>query len=527
MDGRFVLEGLPPGRADLEISAHGFANAVLPIILPVVLAVDQPVEGLEVELRSPASAEGRVLSAHGLSVQGVKVRAGDFEEAESDTDGWWRIDGLTPGTATLVFAPPEGLPLRREIQIRQALNRLDVTLPEGREISGRVRAAAGGAAVAGVQVTIALGGSFPRFEAVSGEDGTFRVTVDANGIYDLVARKEGWADTKMPGLRVEGDPLKGLDVRMGPGATLAGRLIDIGVHADVHGARTVRDVRDVRDIAEVEITAFPADRLQIAGRVDAQERYEISDLSPGEWTVEARLRGELWSEARITIRPEDVGGAPVLLDLRHNARPDQDEPNKPLAAPPKPPPPPKKAPPKKEEPEPRPRELRLEPVLSSGQRPLSVTAVLSERGSSRILLLTKAVGADGFARFPEVNNGEWSLLVSAPGGALTALRSVTAGYPWTPVHVELPVAGRLIIRLPREDSAAATLVLTGPGGHPHSWLGPTGGLQNVFPAVNGVAIAEGVPAGEWEVTVTTSDGRSLLHARLHTDGTDKTLVFAR
>jgi hypothetical protein len=521
-DGRFVLEGLAPGRADLEISAHGLANAVLPIILPAALAVDQPVEGLEAELRSPASAEGRVLSARGLPVQGIKVRAGDFEEAESDADGWWRIDGLTPGTATLVFAPPEGLPLRREVQIvSPGASRLDVTLPEGREVSGRVRAAAGGAAVAGVQVTVALKGSFPRFEAVSGEDGTFRLTVDANGIYDLVARKEGWADTRMPGLRVEGEPLKGLDVRMGPGATLAGRLIDVGVRADVHGARTVRDVRD---IAEVEITAFPADRLQIAGRVDAQERYEVSDLSPGTWTVEARLRGEIWSEARVTIRPEDAGGAPVLLDLRPNARLDQGEPS---SSPPKPPQvpksAPKKAPKKDQEPERKARPLILEPVLTSGQRPLYVTVVLAEQGSDRTFLLSREVGADGLARFPEVTHGQWSLLVSAMGGALTAVRYVTAGGPWAPVHVELPVAGRLIVRMPRDDSASATLVLTGPGGHPHSYLGPAGGLQNVFPVVDGVAVAEGVPAGEWEVTVTASDGRTLLHTRLHTDGTDLVL----
>jgi len=519
MDGRFVLEGLAPGRVDLEISAPGFAMRTLPI----TLAVSPPIDGLEVELRSPASAEGRVLSARGLPLQGIKVRAGDFDEIESDADGWWRIDGLTPGQATLTFAPPEGLPLRRELPVvTDKTGRLDVTLPEGRDISGRVRSP-GNAAVAGALVTVALRGGFPRFEALSGEDGTFRITVDANGLYDLVARKEGWADTRMPSLRVEEAPVKGLDVLMGPGATLTGRLIDIGVRADIHGAR---NVRDVRDIAEVEITAFSADRLQIAGRVDARERYEVSDLSPGEWTVEARLRGELWSEARVTIRPEDAGGAPVVLDLRPNARLDRDEPGKPSPVPPKPQIAPKKAP-KKEEPEPRAHGLVLEPVLSSGQRPLSVTAVLSERGTDRTLLLTKAVAADGLVRISEVTHGEWSLLVSAPGGALTAVRSVSAGRSDRPVHVELPVAGRLILRLPPEDTGPATLVLTGPGGHPHSHLGPSGGLQNVFPFVNGVAVAEGVPAGIWEVTVTTSDGRTLLKTRLHTTGTDKTLLLER
>lgn len=502
-DGRFVLAGLAPGRAELNVSADGFAAVSLPV------DAAHSIEDLEVVLRCPASAEGRVRDARGEPVAGITVRAGDFAHSESDADGWWRIDGLTPGKAMLTFAPPEALPLRRELQVRPGLNRLDVALPKRREVSGKVRGAGG--AVSGALVTLVLGGSFPRFATVSGEDGSFRVTVDSNGSYDLLAQKEGWADTRMPSLRVEGAPLQGLDVRMGPGALLAGRLTGL----------------NREDLAEVEITAFPADRLQVPGRVDAQARYEVADLEPGDWTVEARLRGELWSEGRVTIRPEDTGGAPVVLDLLPNAPGGADEKSAGAVQGPPKPPNPSKPPKKIEPPEPRAYGLVLEPVLSSGRRPPSVTALLYERGSDRTLLLTKAVGTDGLARFAEVPRGEWTLLVSAPGGALTAVRSATAGGEGPPVRVVLPAAGRLLLSLPPFDGSEATLTLTGPGGHPHSWLGPSGGLQNVFPVKDGVGIVEGVPAGEWMVRVTGSDGRTLLQFRIVTNGADKTLALGR
>jgi len=139
---------------------------------------------------------------------------------------------------------------------------------------------------------------------MTGEDGTFRVLVGSKGTYNLLAQKEGWADTRMPGLHIKGAPLKGLNIKMGPGALLTGFLAGL----------------DLDDLAEIEIAAYPKDRLQIAGRVDAHGRYEIADLAPGTWTVEARLRGQPWSTVRITIRPEDAGGEPVVLDLRPSAR---------------------------------------------------------------------------------------------------------------------------------------------------------------------------------------------------------------
>jgi protocatechuate 3,4-dioxygenase beta subunit len=502
-DGRFLLDGLQPGHASLEIGAAGFAV----VTLPVDLAVEHPIEEMTVVLRNPAFAEGQVLGKGGTPVRDIRVNAGGFDGTVSDADGFWRLDGLAPGRATLSFAKLEGLPLRREIQAKPGLNHLDVTLPDGREVSGTVRDAAG-QAVPGALVTLFTGGSYPTFEGLSGEDGTFRITVETDASYDLLTQKEGWADTRRSGLAVEGMPLKGLDVRMGPGAALAGRLLGLA---------------DTRDLAEVEIVAYPKERNPIAGRVDAHGRYEVADLAPGEWTVEVRVRGERWGEKTVTIRPADVGTV-VLVDLLPSVLSETkaDTGGDRARSREKPKPPQRQA-----EPEPREQGLILEPVLSSGKRPASITAVLSERGSDRTLLLTKAVAADGLARFSEVTHGEWSLLVSAPGGALTAVRSVTVGRSSLPVHVELPVAGRLIVRMPRGRSESATLTLTGPGGHAHSWLGPVNGLQNVFPVIDGTAVAEGVPAGEWEVAVTASDGRILLKTHLKTTGSDEALVLSR
>ena len=159
--------------------------------------------------------------------------------------------------------------------------------------------------------------------------------------------------------------------------------------------------------------------------------------------------------------------------------------------------------------------LDLQVRTVSGRVPPQVDLVLLGPNGQAVLRESRAVDGSGLARFPTVQAGEWTAVVSAPGAAARRLQ-VRAGGDGSdgevgPIQVLLDDAGRLKVRVaeltrPHEVAEAR---LVGADGTVLEGIDPhTNDLTSTWRLVAGRGLIDGVPAGPWTVQVTTVDGRA-------------------
>lgn len=292
-DGRFAFDGMTAGAAELEATAAGFQ----PLKLADLAIPEKGLENLEVVLERGAVVEGRVLTTGGDPVEDARVVCGDAASI-SDADGAYRLDGVPSGAQRVRLLHRDYPPFDRTVDVQPGVNPLDLVLPEGREVEGRVLDRAG-KPVAGADLALFLAGSPREQGAVSGADGAFRFPRVADGTYTLRAEKEGYATVETAkAVTVAGAPVRDVEIRLDRGTRIAGRVLGL----------------DLYDLAEVEVRARRDDgRGERPGRVDFQGSYEIPDLDPGDWVVTAELRGGV-REARARALIE-AGVEEVRLDL--------------------------------------------------------------------------------------------------------------------------------------------------------------------------------------------------------------------
>lgn len=307
-DGQFVLNRLPPQTIKIEVRAAGFRHRSL-------AGIQIPEEGeatpVEIRLEPGPYLEGRVLDGQGRPVPRAMIRAegqipdaGRFSYggARSDDEGRYQISGLEPGPHTVTAESQEGGPsARASVEIRDGRNRIDLSLPNGIEVSGRV-VDARGLPLAGASVSL-LGlpptSTAWGLQADSSADGSFLIRDVPEGTYRLIGQRRGFARAEAPEtVQVGGDPVLGLELRLSPGAVLRGKLLGLSP-AD-------RDRIEVHVSGETSISLSPA-------QVDADGSYRIPDLAPGRWTVLVLLlpRGIVAQE---TVEIGE-GEAEVVLDV--------------------------------------------------------------------------------------------------------------------------------------------------------------------------------------------------------------------
>lgn len=152
--------------------------------------------------------------------------------------------------------------------------------------------------------------------------------------------------------------------------------------------------------------------------------------------------------------------------------------------------------------------LELVVRLASGQTPPAATVSVVDPSGRAFLVERRAVGEGGRVSLPTVPPGDWTLLVSAPGGAVTP---GTARVPGEPVALVLPDAAPLRVRVPAllESGLAGSLTLLGSDGNPFQGVDPQTGMPvREWRIAGGTAVAEGVPAGAWTVRVVAPDGQT-------------------
>ena len=296
VDGRFRLEQVPSGPAQVAVHADGYAPARLP-------ALEVPeggeVDDLEVVLRPAVVLAGKVTLPDGRPADGALVEVSSQSPEDptagvgvTDHDGRYRLAGLAPGLL-IVTASLHGLQRSppKAIDVEVGTYALDLELAPGFEVAGHVSDAAG-LPVAGVSLTLHegdvnthAGGATVR----SAGDGTFAFAGVTSGLYAIEAAKEGYATARTTeAVAVDGD-VYGVAIEMERGATLRGRVLGL----------------ELDELAEVSLMVFSEVGGSRRARVDFEGAYELANLARGRWKLLAAAGGRRL-EADVEIAPGDL-----------------------------------------------------------------------------------------------------------------------------------------------------------------------------------------------------------------------------
>lgn len=457
-DGSFTVPHLLDGEYSLRAEREGYAPTEIP---DAVTVAGSSVRDVEVRLTRGGKIAGRLLGLDLYDLAEVTVRArredGFEKPGRVDYAGQYSVEELPAGDWLVLGSLRDG---SREAQARTALEPgggdSDVDLEFGGNLTLSGRVLLGGEPLKGARVSLAGQDVAVQRMVESDWDGLFRVEDVKPGRYRLqvTARREMASHSE--DLALDSDREVVIDL----GSTrFSGTVVDESTSEGLPGA-----VVALRRL-EGEEAVF----LVTMG-TDAEGYFVLPNVTEGRYRVTVTKDGYSPWEQVMQIQ----AGAP-LQDQRIPLSPT--------------------------------RGLELAPSLASGRKPPHVSAALLD-GAGRILLFeARAVDASGVASFPTAPAGEWDLLVSAPGGALTEIR---VKVPGEPVPVVLADGGRLTVRVPQlaSSDAVALLTLADAQGRPFRNLSPYGTVQSQWQVVGGKAVVEGMPAGAWTLQAMAPDGRT-------------------
>lgn len=310
-DGSFELERIATGY--VEISARSEDGWIAREPLALDLSAGEERLGVLVRVSAGATLTGTVTDADGSPVKGAQVNVNSrssesFPRARrgfsnsavggrTDSDGFYVVKGLDSkaSQAVIYVYHSEYAKLESYLEIRPGSNYLDLVLEEGASISGVVLTEAG-EPVESAQIELQEGGnSWTRF---SDTDGLFKITGLAFGVYEVVARKPGFAEGTPVKVEASRDVGASVTLRLRRGGTIRGRILGLEPH----------------ELAEVELHAMGGPEGGFAtGLVGDDAEYRILNIgfSEGQVTASSRSRGQVVSE-EFTL---DVDGGETWLDL--------------------------------------------------------------------------------------------------------------------------------------------------------------------------------------------------------------------
>ena len=317
-DGRFRFEALGAGPWTVDIAGGQLAEDIDSIRL-------RPGEEREIELRLRARARlaGVVTDPYGEPVAGAEILVQPIDlasqvtathhSARTDAGGAYEAYRVPSGRARIVARHPDYQDGVTEVVIERGTNEVDLKLQPGWEISGTVSTAAGSPVPLArveahpVEPTLSLDELadaqrqvLPRLplEAITDQDGSYRIGGLGDGRYELRAHADGYARAasgRFP-VRVEGQSVTGVDFVLHRGITLSG--VVTGRPPDALAGISVRAVQE---------------RL-LGGMTtpDLEGRFQLGELGPGEWTVTAEERDGRTVERSVTL---DTGPGEAFIEL--------------------------------------------------------------------------------------------------------------------------------------------------------------------------------------------------------------------
>ena len=316
-DGRFRFAGLPPGATiSLLARAPGLRGT---------LTADAGPGPVEIRLAAAATLEGRVTDAGGHPASGVPVLLGprqsdpgeestaaDLVAAGSartftDDDGRYRLDSLEPVRSLAAALRPGGRRLAGAVvDLHAGENRLDLIQPPEIAVTGRVLDEKS-APVAAARVFLEGAEPGDRWLVIAAADGAFRLAGIPDGDYRLSVFAKGFAQPEPQDVRVAGSPVQGIELRLGRGVTITGKLTGIEP-AELNGLVILAEEAE-RPGLRKDVRRPRSRRLGLAA---PDGRYRIPDLPPGHWKITGRTAAGRQALASVDIAP---GSGETALDL--------------------------------------------------------------------------------------------------------------------------------------------------------------------------------------------------------------------
>jgi hypothetical protein len=275
-DGRYALDNVPPGTAQLMVRATGYVTATRG---DITVEDGKTVSGIDIQLDRGAAVSGRVTSAS-APVAGAQVRIAQQRtlgplNTTTDGDGLYTLDGLAEGDHTLEFQKTGFVVLHKPVTITAGKNlHLDAELDPGRELRGRV-VDHSGQGIGSVNVSTSGGDGRPMASVTSDGDGTFVMQGLADGRYKLVARKEGFVSGEASDVAL---PQTGpVTLTMETGATINGRIT--GIPAELFtqvivsaAGNTTRNQTYVDSTGNFALAGMPDGRVRVDAFLTSTDR---------------------------------------------------------------------------------------------------------------------------------------------------------------------------------------------------------------------------------------------------------------
>ena len=273
-DGSYLLGAFPPGtfyvRADPEplsfyVLRYFDDKVSLETADPIVIAGEETVSGIDLRLPGGGVIGGTIRDMAGIPLAGIDIDIFDssgmqITDLDDDTDaaGHYEIGAMEPGLYYVLADPDPALGyidtfFGGSFQIETATpvgvsagvyaSGIDIYLPTGGTISGRVTSVVGGSPVDGTRIHAfdSSGHSLSGQSVSTAADGTYRIGAFPPGVYFL---------------RCDGDEVTALAFEFYPGVTFLSEAGPITAYAGV-------------DVPNIDFTLDPAG--WISGRVLADD----------------------------------------------------------------------------------------------------------------------------------------------------------------------------------------------------------------------------------------------------------------
>lgn len=314
-EGRFRIPDLAPGTVvGLKVMAPGRVDAEVPGIeaptpspVEIVLRPAARVAGRVVDERRQGIAEAQVVltaEAQRAVFGGQALPGGALGQTMTDAAGAFVIEGVAPGTATLVATASGYRPARREgIEVAEGAEvaGIEVELSAGAVVTGRV-SGADGLPLPDADVEVVrppVEGLFDLLGSIG-----LRTQTDADGVYRLEGVPEGQLSIAaqhrdhlraVRDLDVEAGENR-LDLRLERGLEVEGRVLD-AVGGPVAGAQLYlggqQQMSLVRPVSSAEDGSFRFTGV-------APGTYDLWARKEGQGGAEARLEGVRVAAANVT-----------------------------------------------------------------------------------------------------------------------------------------------------------------------------------------------------------------------------------
>jgi MFS family permease len=254
----------------------------------------------------PGEISGRLRTPGGIGVPGgmitvTSVQGMQIGRARADETGAYALDGVTPGTYTLIVTAPGFQPAAASVTVNGFGAVHDFVVLGGGVVAGTVRRS-GGNPVAGTAVLATDATGQVVGQTVTAHDGTFLLGGLPAGEVTITANVEGHRPHAVTVLAGAADPA----------------VVDLLVEAAgvLHGTVTGPEGNP---LAHATVTINDAQGRPVATAVTgADGRYELRDLEPGEYTVVTSLYEPAVQQVDLTAGESST----VDVDLATGARAD-------------------------------------------------------------------------------------------------------------------------------------------------------------------------------------------------------------